>query len=120
MMNDRRESINQFCRTVLDGENKQICDIINEYDFSSLDIAAMNFTNETFEDSFKTVCQELFKLRRPHSAYIIAILAYALKLNEYHLMYCSWYRTDILTNTLVEVLMVNGFAPYTINRCTLL
>ena len=120
MTNDRRESVSQFCQGVLAGENRQICDIINEYDFSSLDIAAMNFTNETFEDSFKTVCQELFKLRRPHSVYIIAILAYALKLDEYHLMHCSWYHTDILTNSLVEVLVANGFGSYTMIRCTLL
>ena len=82
------------------------------------DIAELRYI--TFGDGFKSVCRELFKLRRPRAAYVIAILAYALELDEYHLMHCSWYHTDILTNSLVEVLMTNGFAPYTLNMCTLL
>ena len=76
-----RQLVIRFCRSVLNGQNKQICGIIDEHDFSPLDIAGMKLTRDTFGDSFKRVCEELFRTRPSHTAYIIFALLFALYLH---------------------------------------
>ena len=102
-----------FCQSVLNGRNKQMRDVIDAQDFSPLNIAEMQLTRNTFEDSFKHVCEELFKIRPVNISYIIAIFVYALKLDEYHLLHSrTWYETELLTRSLVDVLIAYGFEFY--------
>ena len=115
----QRRLVIRFCRSVLSGENKQICRIIDEHDFSALNVGVMKLTRDTFEDSFKRVCKDLFSMRPAHTSYIIVVFAYALKLDEYHRCK-AWYETDILICSLTDVLIANGFEAYTSNLCTLL
>ena len=106
-----RQQVIRFCRSVLSGQNEWICRIIDEHDFSLLDLAVgVKLTRDTFGVSFRRVCEELFRMRPVRDAYIIAIFGYALKLNEYHLLHCrDWYETDLLTYSLVDVLVAYGF-----------
>ena len=115
----QRRLVIRFCRSVLNGQNKQICAVIDEHDFSPLDVGVMKLTRDTFKDSFKRVCEELFRMRPAHISYIIVVFAYALKLDEYHRCK-AWYETDILICSLADVLIANGFEAYTPNLCTLL
>ena len=106
-----------FCRYVLNGQNRQICEVVGAHDFSSLNIGEMKLTKDTFVGSFKSVCEELFKLRPAHTSYIIVVFAYAMKLDEYHLLHSTdWYETDLLTCSLVDVLIANGFEFYIPNK----
>ena len=115
----QRRLLIRFCQSVLDGQNKEICTIIDGHDFSSLNIGEMKLTRDTFGDSFKRVCEELFRLRPPHTSYIIVLFAYALELHEYH-RGIAWYESDLLILSLTDVLIANGFEAYLSNRCTLL
>ena len=70
----------------------------------------MHLTKGTFEDSFKSVCDGLFKMRPVRPSYLIAVFAFAMKLNEYHLLLSkTWYETDLLTCLLADVLIAYGF-----------
>ena len=114
-----RQHVIRFCRGVLNGQNKQISTIVDDHDFSPLDLSVMKLTKDTFEDSFKSVCEELFRIRSVRASYVIVIFAYALKLDKHHRCK-AWYETDILICSLADVLIANGFEAYTTNLCTLL
>ena len=110
---DRREQITQFCRGVLIDGDEGICRIIDDYDLSSL--VQINVVEETFEDTFRRVCVELFKIRSVGTSYITAIFVYASKLNEYHLVHSkAWYQTDLLMYSLVDILEEKAFNPCTL------
>ena len=116
-----RRNIEQFCRDFFKGGNKQLHDIINCYEdeLVMIDIEQLNLTQETFDTSFKLVCRELFNVRpAKYNAYIIALLGFAIKLNKYHLLYCSWYQVDILIDSLVAVLEDINFDPKELNKPT--
>ena len=99
----RREQIIRLCRSVLTEKDEVLCKIINEYDFSS--IIKIDVTEETFEDTFRRVCEEVFKIRSVRKTYITVMFAYAIKLNEYHLVHSkTWYQTDLLIYSLVDIL----------------
>ena len=125
--NSYRYEIDQFCRGVLTRQNEQICELIDSQGLawmSRLDIAGMNLTRDTFGDSFSVVCEKLFEMRRPRTAYIIAILAYALKLDEYCTLHCTWYSIELLIYTLTDIFVNVGLdldvLSTTHRRCTLL
>ena len=113
-LHGRRVQILQFCRSVLIDQDEAICRIINKYDLSSL--VQIDVAEETFEDTFKRVCVELFTIRSVRISYIIAIFAYASMLNEYHLVHSkAWYHTDLLMYSLVDILEEKAFNPCTLS-----
>ena len=106
----RRQRVIRFCHHILNRKNKTICDVIKEQDCSPLNVGQMHLTEGTFEDSFKSVCNGLFKMRPVHPSYLIAVFAFAMELNEYHLLHSkTWYETDLLTGLLADVLIAYGF-----------
>ena len=115
----QRRLLIRFCQDVLNGRNREMCTIIDAHDFSSLNVGDMKLTRDTFVSSFKSVCEELFRLRPPHTSYMVVVFAYALELHEYH-RHVAWYEPDLLILSLVDVLIANGFEAYIPNSCTLL
>ena len=80
-----REEIMEFCRNFINGDNKHLHDIIDNYRhlFSQIDIQHLNLTQEMFDHSLKNICKRLFNTRPADMSYIIAILGFALSLNKY-------------------------------------
>ena len=110
----RRQEIDQFCRDFLKGGNIHLHNVIDNYRhlFAQIDIRQMDISQETFDHSFKNICKRLFNTRPTDKGYIIALLGFALTLNEYHRSYhCSWYHADMLINSLVDVLEDINFQP---------
>ena len=103
-----REEIIEFCRNFINGGNKHLHDVIDNYRhlFSQINIKQLNLTQETFDITFKNICRKLFDIRpADNKSYIISLLGFALTLNEYHLSHhYSWYHTEILIDSLVDVL----------------
>ena len=113
-MNNRRQEIEQFCRDFIKGGNMHLHNLIDNYRhlFSQIDIQRLNITQEMFDRSFKNICRKLFNTRPTDKSYIIALLGFALTLHEYHQSYyCSWYHTDMLIDSLVDVLEDINFQP---------
>ena len=109
-----REEIMEFCRNFINGDNKHLQDVIDNYRhlFSQIDIKQINLTQETFDITFKNICKILFNTRSAGSSYIIALLGFALTLNEYYLSYyCYWYDVDMLIDSLTDVLEDINFQP---------
>ena len=109
-----REEIMEFCRNFINGDNKHLHDVIDNYRhlFSQIDIKQLNLTQETFDITFKNICGKLFDTRpddADNKGYIISLLGFALTLNEYHLSShddddYSWFHSEILIESLVDVL----------------
>ena len=109
-----REEIMEFCRNFINGNNKHLHGVIDNYRylFSQIDIKQLNLTRETFDITFKNICKILFNTRSAGSSYIIALLGFALTLNEYYLSYyCYWYDVDMLIDSLTDVLEDINFQP---------
>ena len=109
-----REAIMKFCCNFINGDNNHLHDVIDNYQhlFSQIDIKQLNLTRETFDITFKNICKILFTTRSTGSSYIIALLGFALTLNEYYLSYyCYWYHGDLLTDSLTDVLEDINFQP---------
>ena len=100
-----RQEIEQYCRDYLKGGNTQLHIVIDNYRdlLAQIDIQQMDITQATFDRSYKNICKILFNTRPTDKSYIIALLGFALKLNEYQLSF-SWYHVDMLINSLVDVL----------------
>ena len=103
-----RKEILEFCRNFINGGNKHLHDVIDNYRhlFLQIDIKQLNLTKETF-DIFKNIRRKLFDTRSTdNKSYIISLLGFALRLNEYHLSHddYSWFHTEILIDSLVDVL----------------
>ena len=112
----RRQEIEQFCRDfVKGGSNRHLHNLIDNYRhlLAQIDIQRMDITQETFDRSFKNICRKLFNTRpATDKSYIIALLGFALTLNEYHVSYhCYWYHVDMLINSLADVLEDINFQP---------
>ena len=99
-----REEIVEFCRNFINGNNKHLHDVIVNYRhlLTQINIQHLNLTQETFDITFKNIFDT-----RPadNKGYIISLLGLALTLNEYQLSHhYSWYHTEILIDSLVDVL----------------
>ena len=104
-----REEILEFCRNFINGDNKHLHDVIDNYRhlFSQIDIKRLHLSQETFDITFKNICGKLFDTRpNNNKSYIISLLGFALTLNEYHLSHddYSWFHTEILIDSLADAL----------------
>ena len=55
-----REEISEFCRNFINGGNKHLHDVIDNYRhlFSQIDIKQLHLTQETFDITFKNIYAE--------------------------------------------------------------
>ena len=108
MTKRRWDELEWFCRDFFKGSHHQWHTIIDVYhqSFAQIDIQCLNFTEDTFDETFQRVCKTLFNLCRSSSnGYVIAMLGFAVRINEYHrLRKSSWYKLDILINSMTSVL----------------
>ena len=60
----QQQSIEEFCKHILNGQNKQLYQLINNYasSFELLleDTTMMTTNSSNLESSFKAICEELF------------------------------------------------------------
>ena len=120
-MKSHAKEIEQFCREfLLDNGYRHIHDIIGEYDerMSCIDISS--FTAHNFDRSFQMVCRSLFAVRAASTAYIVAVLGFAVNVdrrlkedgaNSASSSSSSWYNPDIMIVSLVSALARVNFNP---------
>ena len=116
-MTNRRDEIEKYYRNFLhENGHQQLHKLIGNYEheFSHIDI--QQFTKDTFDGSFQSICNDVFTYR-----HIIAILDFTEPLHKHHCS-SSWYTMDILRDSLVNVREGIGFHPeqLTPSRCIIL
>ena len=83
-------------------------------------IKQLNFTPETFCSGIEDISESLFCVRKPTMPYVISLLIFSIELDIFY-KHHSWYTTDMLTQTLVPILLKTTFNPYyKQNRCCIL
>ena len=107
-MTNRRQRNEAFCRDFLQGNDSTLHEILTPYRhmFIQIDI---QFTEDTFTESFQRICYETFALRSQQQGYVIALLGFAENIHKYHINNYQWYNLDIMLHTLLDVLEEVGF-----------
>ena len=65
---------------------------------------------ETFSYCLQAIADELFETREKTYPYVMMLLAFSLKLDEYCKQY-DWYNTELLIQSLVSILDKISFYP---------
>ena len=120
---DRSVEIAQFCRGFLNGNYQHLHQIVAEYDgkFARIDIV---FTSHNFDNTFQLICKYLFTARPATSSYVLAVLGFAVTIDNQLKNSSTWYSSDIMVGSLTSVLVDINFDPrcveYTRSLCVLL
>ena len=89
---------------VICSNSNQLNELIPNYRFmlAQLDIQNIQYTEDSFDSSFKRICSEVFIHRPVKNEYVIAIVGFAKAVNDYHCN-SSWPRIDILIHSLINI-----------------
>ena len=120
-----RTDIEQFCWDFLLGKNTHLQAIVVAYKpaLSHIDMKCLNFTLDTFDETFQRICKVLFTTRPVQHGRILALLGFAIEIEVYHRT-CSWYNSVILVRSVINALQEIDFHPDELllksTSCTLL
>ena len=70
----------------------------------------LQLKEETFSFCVQAIADELFEARKTTYPYVMSLLAFSLKLDEYCKQY-DWYNTEFLIQILVNILAKTSFNP---------
>ena len=105
-----RTDIEQFCwRFLLDGDYQHLHRIVAKYEgkFARINI---EFTVANFDSTFQLICKILFTTRPATSAYVLAVLGFAVAIDN-QLKHLEWYRSDTMIVSLTGILVDINFNP---------
>ena len=92
----RRDEIETFCHNFSHGNShQQLHELIGNYERESSQIDMQQFTKDTFDGSFQSICNDVFTYGPVSNGHVIAILGNT----QTSLL---WYTIDILRNSLVN------------------
>ena len=119
-----RTEIEQFCRGfLLDGDYQHLHRIVAEYD-EKLACINIEFTASNFNSTFQQICKNLFATRSVTAGYVLAVLAFAVNIDNRLKHSSSWYSSDVMIVSLTSVLVDVNFNPSRVaaagSFCTLL
>ena len=70
----------------------------------------LQLKEETFSFCVQAIADELFETRKTTAPYVISLLAFSSKLDEYCKQY-DWYNTEFFIQILVSILAKTSFNP---------
>ena len=94
-----RTDIENFCRGFFRGDYRHLHEIFAEYDEQlSYSIDMLTFTASNFDITFQAICRSLFATRPATTAYVLAVLGFAMNIDNRlkHSSSSSWYRSDAM------------------------
>ena len=98
--------LKQFVINVLDGRNSLINKISTDFNkkeqFQKI-INDLCLTEETFEPALKSLAKSL--LLRKNNGRLTALLLFSMELDSFHSLNSSWYKRDMLIETLYNILL---------------
>ena len=104
-MTRRREEIKLFCRDFLQGNHHStLHGILEPYRQRFAEIDIKFTTEDTFVESFRSICYDTFKQRSTQQGYVIAILGFAENIHKSHHCISSWYNIGVMIVILKNLL----------------
>ena len=96
-----RIEIEQSCRSFLNGGYQQLHGIVSKYDeqFARINI---QFTADNIHSTFKSICSRFFTIRPATSAYVLAVMGFAMAIDK-KLNHLKSYRTDMLVVSISRI-----------------
>ena len=98
-----------YVKKFLQREDKEMNDLMQEYQEFMPQIT-IQLKKETFSSCIQAIADELFETRKTTDPYVISLLAFSSKLDEYCKQY-DWYNTEFLIQILVNILAKTSFNP---------
>ena len=98
-----------YVKKFLQREDKEMNDLMQEYQEFMPQIT-IQLNKETFSSCIQAIADELFETRKTTYPYVISLLAFSSKLDEYCKQY-DWYNTEFLIQILVNILAKTSFNP---------
>ena len=98
-----------YVKTFLQGEDKEMNALMLEYQ-EFMPKITIQLKKETFSSCIQAIADELFETRKTTYPYVISLLAFSSKLDEYCKQY-DWYNTELLIQSLVSILDEISFYP---------
>ena len=120
---ERRRCIEDFCtmffKKYWENDSKILIhacrSIIKEKRLVAItDVLSRELTIENFNDSFQSMCMELFKNNEVRDEYVVSLLAFCIELDS-TLQDCAWYSLSLLITALVDALEEADFLPVSFN-----
>ena len=106
-----------YVKKLIQREDKEMNDFVQEYQ-EFLPQITIQLKEETFSFCIQAIADELFETRETTYPYVMTLLAFSLKLDEYCKQY-DWYNTEFLIQILVSILAKTSFNPPN-NYCVIL
>ena len=100
------ERLKRFLNDVLDGKNLLINEIfenLNSKNQLQMKIKDLNLTEHSFEPGLKTIATT-FLHNSKSNGHIASLLIFSMEMDSFHYLNSSWYRRDMLIETLHSVL----------------
>ena len=98
--------LKQFVINVLDGRNSHINEISVDFNkkeqFQKM-VDDLCLTEETFEPTLKRLAKSL--LHRKNNGRLTALLLFSMELDSFHSLNSSWYKRDMLIETLYNIIL---------------
>ena len=98
--------LKQFVIDVLDGRNLLINKISEDFNkkkqFQKM-VDDLCLTEETFEPALKRLAKSL--LLRKNNGRLTALLLFSMELDSFHSLNSSWYKRDMLIETLYNIIL---------------
>ena len=112
MSGDRELILTDYIKKILQGENEEMMVHLAKYGnrFTRI-VQTMQINEENFSGSLEGIANELFTSRNASYPYIAALCVFCLKLDAFCKCTHSWYQTDILIQSLVNILTKTSFNP---------
>ena len=113
-------ALTQYIKNILEGNDREIMEHLAKYENCFTDtIANLQINEENFSYALEEIANELFSSRSATYAYVVSLFVFSIQLDMFCKCNHSWYQTDILIQTLVNILSQTSFTP-TYNTCILL
>ena len=105
----RENCLYTYVKKVLQKEDEEINALFLESQ-ERLPKITLQLKEETFSFCVQAIADELFETREESYSYVMVLLAFSLKLDEYCKQY-DWYNTEFLIQILVSILAKTSFNP---------
>ena len=120
MSRNRELTLTSYIKQILEGGNEEMMQYLAEYGDRFTDrIKTLPINEENFNHALEEIAKELFSSRPASYTYVVPLFIFSIELDIFCKCNHSWYQSDFLIQSLVNILSKTSFTP-PYNTCILL